>query len=72
MLVTKPNTVEEGQDTASYISDMAEELSALAERDGLGFLAYLLAMVANQARVQAVEREGRADKPGRKAGSGDR
>ena len=41
------------RDTAGYIAEMAQELAGLAERDGYAFLAYLLAMVASQAREPA-------------------
>jgi hypothetical protein len=44
-------------DTATYIAEIADELSALAARDGLGFLAYLLAMVAKQARCDGEPEE---------------
>ena len=47
----------DAQDTAAYIAEIGDELSALAERDGLGFLAYLLAMVAKQARSEGEPEE---------------
>ena len=37
-------------DTAEYIEGMARELETLAADADLGFLAYLLAMVAQEAR----------------------
>ncbi|MEJ0013632.1 MAG: hypothetical protein WDM94_13645 [Bauldia sp.] len=60
---TKSTAVE----TAQYIGGMARELRALAAKSDLGFLAYLLSMVEQEADL-----EGR-DKPsdaGKKMGSG--
>jgi hypothetical protein len=40
-------------DTASYIGTMAKEMRGLAAKADLGFLAYLLAMVADDAEETA-------------------
>jgi predicted enzyme related to lactoylglutathione lyase len=40
-------------DTAGYIGMMAKEMRALAAKADLGFLAYLLAMVADDAEETA-------------------
>ncbi len=48
--------------TADYIGAIAKELRALASKSNLGFLAYLLAMVEDDAQATAkrldAEREG--------------
>lgn len=49
-------------DTAEYIEGMARELETLAADADLGFLAYLLAMVAQEARRLA---DGKAEPPRR-------
>jgi len=43
-------------DTAEYIQGLARELEALAADADLGFLAYLLAMVAQEAQRLANEK----------------
>ena len=52
----------EGEDTDQYISMLARELRIMAAKADLGFLAYLLAMVEDEAtatvRKQAERREG--------------
>ena len=52
----------EGEDTAQYISMLARELRIMAAKADLGFLAYLLAMVEDEAtatvRKQAERHEG--------------
>ena len=52
----------EGEDTDRYISMLARELRIMAAKADLGFLAYLLAMVEDEAtatvRKQAERREG--------------
>jgi hypothetical protein len=40
-------------DTATYIGGLARELRAMAAKANLGFLAYLLAMVADDAEATA-------------------
>ncbi len=51
-----------GDDTAQYISLIARELRTLAAKANLGFLAYLLAMVEDEAAAsvqkQTERREG--------------
>ncbi|MEX0851657.1 MAG: hypothetical protein WD036_00010 [Bauldia sp.] len=44
-------TAAEPQDTARYIDSLAKELRALAASQNLSFLAYLLAMVADEAEA---------------------
>jgi len=39
----------DGEDTAQYISTLAREMRTMAARADLGFLAYLLAMVEDEA-----------------------
>ena len=46
---TKPTAA----DTAGYIGTMAKEMRGLAAKADLGFLAYLLAMVADDAEETA-------------------
>ena len=49
------------EETARYVAEMAKELRALAAKADLGFLAYLLAMVEDDAAATArsfVERKG--------------
>ena len=52
----------EGEDTAKYISMLARELRIMAAKADLGFLAYLLPMVEDEAtatvRKQTERREG--------------
>ncbi len=50
-------------DTARYIGSLANELRGMAMRQDLGFLAYLLAMVVEEA-------EATAGRPARQAASG--
>ena len=57
MPIRMRDPLSDAQDTAAYIAEIGDELSALAERDGLGFLAYLLAMVAKQARSEGEPEE---------------
>ena len=51
-----------GEETAQYISMLAHELRTMAAKADLGFLAYLLAMVEDEAtanvRKRAEQREG--------------
>ena len=47
---------ENAEDTARYIATLAHELRALAARSGLDFLAYLLAMVEDEAAKGALAR----------------
>jgi hypothetical protein len=56
-------------ETAVYIAQMARELRALAARSNLGFLAYLLGMVENDATETARERDpSRGDESGKDGG----
>jgi hypothetical protein len=43
----------DAEDTARYIGGLARELRALASKADLGFLAYLLAMVEDDAEATA-------------------
>jgi len=57
------STVEVGaprsaEETARYIGTMARELRELAARDGLDFLAYLLAMVEGEAAASGRKPKG--------------
>lgn len=53
MASTDSETQSTPADAAAYIGQMAKELRALAAKADLGFLAYLLAMVADDAEETA-------------------
>lgn len=53
---TKSTAVE----TAQYIGGMARELRALAAKSDLGFLAYLLSMVEQEADLEGTDKSSRA------------
>ena len=59
---TKPPLQPDGEETAQYIAVLAHELRTMAAKANLGFLAYLLAMVEDEAtanaRKRADQREG--------------
>ncbi|MCB1485915.1 MAG: hypothetical protein KDJ88_00495 [Bauldia sp.] len=48
-------------DSARYIEAMARELRVIASRSGLGFLAFLLRMVEDDAGAEARRQDGTAD-----------
>ena len=48
--MTQTRDVGAASETAQYIEGMAKELRILAAREDLGFLAYLLSMVEQEAR----------------------
>jgi hypothetical protein len=50
-------------DTARYIEHLAKELRTLAAQSDLGFIAYLLGMVEDEASTTARRFEERRDKP---------
>jgi hypothetical protein len=50
---TKTASEPTAADTAAYIGTMAKEMRGLAAKADLGFLAYLLAMVADDAEETA-------------------
>ena len=62
MKLSDPSLQPNGEDTAQYITILAHELRTLAARADLGFLAYLLAMVEDEAAAsvhkQAKQRQG--------------
>ena len=62
MTFSDPSLQPNGEDTAQYISILARELRAMAAKAELGFLAYLLAMVEDEAaasaRKQSEQRDG--------------
>ncbi len=58
---TKSTAVE----TAQYIGGLARELRALAAKSDLGFLAYLLSMVEQEADIESADRAAQADKKSR-------
>ena len=62
MELTKPPLRPDGEEAAQYIAALAHEMRMLAAKADLGFLAYLLAMVEDEAgssiRKQAEQREG--------------
>lgn len=49
MVLSNPPLQPDGEDTAHYISLLAHELRTMADKANLGFLAYLLAMVEDEA-----------------------
>jgi hypothetical protein len=49
MTTTRPASGHDARDAASYIETMAKELRAMAASADLGFLAYLLSMVEDDA-----------------------
>ncbi len=49
MELTKPPLRPDGEEAAQYIAALAHELRTVAARADLGFLAYLLAMVEDEA-----------------------
>jgi hypothetical protein len=53
MELTKSPLQPDGEETAQYISVLAHELRILAAKANLGFLAYLLAMVEDEAVASA-------------------
>jgi hypothetical protein len=53
----------DGGDTARYIEHLAKELRTLAAQSDLGFLAYLLGMVEDEAGTTARRLDERGDKP---------
>lgn len=58
---TVPQAAEsDSRATAHYIEDMAKELRTLAAKANLGFLAYLLGMVEDDASATAAGLEGSA------------
>ena len=61
MVLSKPPLQPYGEETAQYISVLAHELRTMAAKADLGFLAYLLAMVEDEAaasvRKQAEQHE---------------
>jgi hypothetical protein len=55
----------DGEDTAQYIGMLAHELRTLAAKANLGFLAYLLAMVEDEAAASARKQAGSVKPPER-------
>ncbi len=51
MELNKPPLKPEGEEAAQYIAAIAHELRTVAVRADLGFLAYLLGMVEDEAAV---------------------
>ena len=62
MALTKLPSQPSGEDAAQYIAAIARELRSVAAKADLGFLAYLLSMVEDEAATsgqkQAEQREG--------------
>ena len=62
MALTEPPKRPDGEEAAQYVAALAHELRMVAAKADLGFLAYLLGMVEDEAaasmRKQAGEREG--------------
>ena len=57
MELTKPPLTPNGEEAAQYIAAMAHELRTVAAKADLGFLAYLLGMVEDEATT-AVKKQG--------------
>jgi hypothetical protein len=53
MLDVKSNPGASAEEIATYMHDMTQELARLADRLGFDFLAYLLAMAADEAGAVA-------------------
>lgn len=53
MELSKPPLQPDGEETAQYISVMAREMRTMAAKADLGFVAYLLAMVEDEAASAA-------------------
>ena len=53
MTVTDPPVQPSGEETAQYISMLSRELRMMAAKADLGFLAYLLGMVEDEATASA-------------------
>ena len=53
MTLVKSGSKSSADETAAYISGMVKELRAMAAKADLGFLAYLLAMVEQEAEGAA-------------------
>ena len=53
MTLSNPPLQPDSEDTAQYISVLAHELRVMAAKADLGFLAYLLAMVEDEASASA-------------------
>ena len=58
MELTKPPLLPDGEETAHYIAALARELRSMAAKADLGFLAYLLAMVEDEAAASARKQAG--------------
>ena len=62
MELAKPPLLPDGEEAAQYIAALARELRTMAAKADLGFVAYLLAMVEDEAAAsvqkQAKQREG--------------
>jgi len=53
MATTEPARLRSARDTATYIENLAKELRLMAAESKLGFLAYLISMVEEEARNTA-------------------
>ena len=58
MELTKPPLLPDGEEAAQYIAALARELRLMAAKADLGFLAYLLAMVEDEAAASARKQAG--------------
>jgi hypothetical protein len=63
MELTKPPYGPDGEETAQYIAVLAHELRIMAARVDLGFLAYLLAMVEDEATASVKKPAGKSKAP---------
>ncbi len=61
MEFTKPPLQPDGEEAARYIAALAHELRTVAARANLGFVAYLLAMVEDEAAANARKRAGEGE-----------
>ena len=61
MVLTNSPLQSDGEETAQYISVLAHELRTMAAKADLGFLAYLLAMVEDEAAASARKVTGRRE-----------
>ncbi len=62
MALSNPPSPPDGEDIAQYIGMLSRELRTMAAKAELGFLAYLLAMVEDEAAASVRKKAGEREK----------